>query len=135
MHIALGNELNSSIDYDEVLDPRRRAERAMVPRGQAPAARVKNECGGEGAHHSSRPRKHGVEDRHNQDRGDDKRGEGHHSSSPYASNLPVLTCFNAAMNALCIAVGWRGGAAGPEDLAILVTVGSMRSAHEPGGAP
>jgi hypothetical protein len=65
MHIAFGNELNSSIDYDEVLDPRRRAERAMVPRGQAPAARVKNECGGEGARHSSRPRKHGVEDRHN----------------------------------------------------------------------
>ena len=95
----------------------------------------KIECGGEGARHSSRPRKHGVEDRHNQDRGDDKRGEGHHSSSPYASNLPVLTCFNAAMNALCIAVGWRGGAAGAEDLAILVTVGSMMSAHEPGGAP
>jgi hypothetical protein len=95
----------------------------------------KIECGGEGARHSSRPRKHGVEDRHNQDRGDDKRGEGHHSSSPSASNLPVLTCFNAAMNVLCIAVGWRGDAAGPENLAILVTVGSMRSAHEPGSAP
>jgi hypothetical protein len=68
----------------------------------------KIECGGEGARHSSRPRKHGVEDRHNQDRGDDKRGEGHHSSSPSASNLRVLTCFNAAMNASCIAVGWGG---------------------------
>src|ERR1700733_12261341 len=67
----------------------------------------KIECGGEGACHSSRPRKHGVEGRCNQDRGDDKRGEGHHSSSPSASNLSVLTCFNAAMNAFCIAVGWR----------------------------
>jgi hypothetical protein len=93
------------------------------------------ECGGEVARHSSRPRKHGVEDGHNQDRGDDKRGEGHHSSSPSASNLRVLTCFNAAMNAFCIAVGWRAGAASPEVLAILVTVGSRRSAHEPGGAP
>ena len=135
MPIAFGNELNSSIDHDDFLDPRRRADRAMVPRGQAPrCTRKKIECGGKVARHSSRPRKHGVEDRCNQDRGDDKRGEGHHSSSPSASNLSVLTCFNAAMNALCIAVGWRGGA-GPEDLAILVTVGSMRSAHEPGGAP
>jgi hypothetical protein len=42
MPIAFGNELNSSIDHDEVLDPRRRVDRAMVPRGHAPAARVKN---------------------------------------------------------------------------------------------
>src|ERR1700730_10337110 len=104
-------------------------------RSGAPLHAPKIECGGEGARHSSRPRKHGVEGRCNQDRGDDKRGEGHHSSSPSASNLPILTCFSAAMNALCIAVGWRGGAAGPEDLAILVAVGSMRSAHEPSGAP
>jgi hypothetical protein len=89
-----------------------------------PAGRFKIEWGREGTRHSSRPRKYGVEGRCNQDRGDDKRGEGHHSSSPSASNLPILTCFSAAMNALCIAVGWRGGAAGPEDLAILVTIGS-----------
>src|ERR1700734_1497269 len=135
MPIAFGNELNSSIDHDEVLDPRRRADRRWFLEVRRPAARVKNRARRRGARHSSRPRKHGVEDRYNQDRNDDKRGEGHHSSSPSASNLPVLTCFNAAMNALCIAVGWRGGAAGPENLAILVTVGSMRSAHESGGAP
>jgi hypothetical protein len=35
-----------------------------------------------GSRRSSRPRKRGVEDGCNQDRGDDKRGEGHHSSSP-----------------------------------------------------
>jgi hypothetical protein len=43
----------------------------------------KIECGG-GEGRSSRPRKHGVEDRYNQDRGDYKRGEGHHRSSPFA---------------------------------------------------
>jgi hypothetical protein len=47
--------------------------------------------------------------------------------------LPGWTGFNAAMNALRIAVGWRRDAAGAEDLAILVTVGSMGSAREPGG--
>jgi hypothetical protein len=36
MPVAFGNELNSSIDQDEVLDPRRRADRATVPQGQAP---------------------------------------------------------------------------------------------------
>jgi len=35
------------------------------------------------------------------------------------------------MNALCIAVGWRG-AAGPEDLAILVTVGFDEECARPG---
>ena len=49
---------------------------------------AKIECGGGGSRRSSRPRKRGVEDRYNQDRGDDQRGEGHHSSSPFASDHP-----------------------------------------------
>jgi len=50
MPIAFGNELNSSIDQDEVLDPRRRADRAMVPQGQAaPRGASKIECGRRGS--------------------------------------------------------------------------------------
>jgi hypothetical protein len=45
MPIAFGNELNSSIDYDEVLDPRRR-----VSSGQARAARVKKSSAAEREH-------------------------------------------------------------------------------------
>jgi len=107
MPIAFGNELNSSIDHDEFSILEGSTGRWFLEVRRLPHA-SKIECGGEGARHSSRPRKHGVEDRCNQDRGDDKRGEGHHGSSPSASNLPVLTWFNATMNALCIAVGWWG---------------------------
>jgi hypothetical protein len=42
MPIAFGNELNSSIDQDEVVDPRRRADRAMVPQGQPRWTRQKS---------------------------------------------------------------------------------------------
>jgi hypothetical protein len=108
MPIAFGNELNSSIDHDEFSILGDGPTGRWFLEVRRPAARVKNRARRRGARHSSRPRKHGVEDRCNQDRGDDKRGEGHHSSSPSASNLPVLTWFNAAMNALCIAVGWWG---------------------------
>jgi hypothetical protein len=108
MPIAFGNELNSSSDDDEFSILGEGPTGRWFLEVRRPAARVKNRARRRGARHSSRPRKHGVEDRCNQDRGDDKRGEGHHSSSPSASNLPVLTWFNAAMNALCIAVGWWG---------------------------
>jgi hypothetical protein len=54
MPIAFGDELNSSIDHDEVLDPRRRADRTMVPRGQAPAAGVKKSSAAERDHAAHR---------------------------------------------------------------------------------
>jgi hypothetical protein len=87
-----------------------------------------------GSRRSPCPRKHGVEDRRNQDHGDDKRGEGHHSSSPSASN--VLTRLNAAMNALGIAVGRRERAPSVQRIWPPWSPScSIRSAPKPASAP
>jgi hypothetical protein len=50
MAIAFGNELNSSIDHDEVLDPRRRTEGRWFLEVRRSAARVKKSSAAEREH-------------------------------------------------------------------------------------